>query len=365
MLQSKVRSVLSVNPWIGGRLVSKTLVFPTQPNDKDVDAIVHISSYPEVVRTVAYSDLVTAIAKNHNLSVQTGAKTQNNGSRVTKLVVVRDETVTNNYAIVFSMSHVAADGHDYYKMFNMIAGDGLLQTVNPERIEEYERREDEWTGKGDFKWISGSLGLVKGMLGGLMCGPKSSWMCYEVDNDKVAVKKASTGVTAAIPFVSTNDVLTSHFGHSCGARVLMMVVNMRNRIPVNVTDNNAGCYESCLLLDPENYDDPTKIRACIHAGVPYTRQAASRPLPGVCESSPMALITSWASFKFSLTVEGLEEQLLHLPCMDMPDMMDVALVFKPRKDKLAVLYLAKRCNKDSLTGPDSVLGGALDATLFP
>merc|ERR1712079_39578 len=143
-------------------------------------------------------------------------------------------------------------------------------------------------------------------------------------------------------------------------------MNMRGKIELDITDNHAGCYEGCLLLDPENYKDPAQIRACINGGVPYTRQTASQALPWLFASCPMAFITSWASFPWELSPEiGVSRQLLHMPCMDMPDMMDVAVVFKPLPDRLAVLYLAKRATPEDLLGEGSVLGASVDLGLFP
>jgi hypothetical protein len=168
-------------------------------------------------------------------------------------------------------------------------------------------------------------------------------------------------------FVSTNDVVTSHFCTASAARMTMMVVNMRGKIDLPITDDHAGCYEGCLLLDEPNYSAPERIRSCLKAGVPFTRQAAdTRPLPGLCGSCPMAFITSWASFPWELSLGGECdcEQVLHLPCMAMPDMMDVAVVFKPQPGKLAVLYMAKRC-KGKLLGNDSVLGRPVAPSIFP
>jgi hypothetical protein len=146
----------------------------------------------------------------------------------------------------------------------------------------------------------------------------------------------------------------------------MMVINMRDKIAVDVTDANAGCYEGCLLLDPANYKTPTQIRKCLNAGAPYTRQTPSPPLPGCCSKCPMAFITSWASFDFDLSLEGISKQVLHLPCMAMPDVMDVAIVFKPQPGTLGMLYLAKRAKPEKLLGEDTVLKpGSVDNGIFP
>ena len=154
----------------------------------------------------------------------------------------------------------------------------------------------------------------------------------------------------------------------------MMVLNMRGKISLPISDAHAGCYEGCLLLDPNNSNEPSKVRACLRpAGAeldgrkePYTRQEPDTPpLPGACGSCPMAFITSWASFPFELALDGIEQQTLHLPCMAMPDMMDVAVVFKSKPGTLAVLYMAKRATPAALTAEDTVLGATVDEGLFP
>ena len=52
--------------------------------------------------------------------------------------------------------------------------------------------------------------------------------------------------------------------------------------------------------------------------------------------------------------------------MAMPDMMDVALVFRPVPGKIAVIYLAKRASPQSLTATDTtILGASIDDCIFP
>lgn len=140
-----------------------------------------------------------------------------------------------------------------------------------------------------------------------------------VSEAKVAEAKARAAAGGEVKFVSTNDVITSHFCNATRARVAMMVVNMRGKISLDIGDRHAGCYEGCLLLDAANYSTPASVRKCLAAGAPYTRATPSPPLPGACgEPCPMALITSWASFPFAgVSVDGVASQDLHLPCLSM------------------------------------------------
>ncbi|GMI35224.1 hypothetical protein TeGR_g12281 [Tetraparma gracilis] len=335
-LKAKTLEVLTANPWIGGTFdKKKDLVFSSSPTSEDCDFIVSICKNAKVNRALPYPRLVAAVAKDASMSVGTGGALRSSGARITKLVVVEPEAAGGEFAIVFSMSHAAADGHDYYRIFNMICSTDPVDSLTPVRVAEYERRESEWTGKKDFDFLT-SGGLIKGMLSGLLFGPKAAWACYKVDASKVEAAKAASVRGAAnlgakgVEFVSTNDVLTSHFCRATQARLCMMVVNFRDKTDLDISDKNAGCYEGCLLLDKENYADPACIRASLSAGLPYTRQIPSPPLPGFCGSCPMAFITSWANGAVAggrfnaANVDGVTAQALHLPCMDMPDMMDVS-----------------------------------------
>ena len=258
-LRAKALPVLQANPWIAGRFVKKALVFANTCTEDDVNEIVTICKHASVHRNQPYPKLVAAVAKNNALSVGKGKVVQKKNARVTKLVVVEPEAPGGEFSIVFSMSHAAADGADYYRIFNMICGTDPVVAMDPTRNVEWETRESDWIGKVDHKWLGGGGGLVKGMLVGACCGPKASWCCYKVDAAKVdAAKKASVATAdkigaKGVEYVSTNDVLTSHFGRACAARVIMMVINMRGKTDLPVTKDHAGCYETCLLLDPENY----------------------------------------------------------------------------------------------------------------
>ena len=366
-LKTRLKAVVAANLWIAGQFVNKKLVYPKEAYLEVLDEILVKTKKP-ISRSMEYKALVKATGGDAMLSVQSGGKVQKTGARVTRMCVVELEgSKDGEFALVFSMSHVAADGHNYYKIYNMLAGNAPVESMTPARVHEYETREPEWTGKKDFAWLSGG-GLIKGMLMGMLFGPKSSWCCYYVDESRVADEKAkaSSGLQE-VPYVSTNDILTSHFCKAAKARVGMMVVNFRNKISLELTDSHAGCYEGCLLLDPTNYETPQAVRKCLLGGVPYTRRTPSKKLPSLFgESCPMALITSWASFPFELTLEGVDQQILHLPCMAMPDMMDVCIAFKPQPGRLGMLYLAKRAKPKALTDPKTtVLGQAVDSTIFP
>ena len=263
VLRPKLRVVLDANPWIAGTLVldskgKKVFVHPATGSDTLVEEMLSLQYCAGIHRKARYEDIVKMTGGNPLLTVQNGSKILKSGSRVTKLVVVVESAESTpssgsnssrEFAIIFSMSHVIADGHDYYKIFNMIGGTAAIETLEPKRVAAYEEREAEWTGPTDFGWLT-SLGLIKGMLSGLLFGPKAQWCCYMVDDVKVNEAK-DKGKQGGVSFVSTNDIITSHFSNATKARVVLMVVNFRGKINLPITDQHAGCYEGCLLLDAQ------------------------------------------------------------------------------------------------------------------
>ena len=86
-----------------------------------------------VSRQTPYAALVKAIA-SPMLSVQGGSAMQKAGSRVTKAVVVEPAEAGGEFALIFSMSHVAADGHDYYRILNMLAGNAPVEALSAARV---------------------------------------------------------------------------------------------------------------------------------------------------------------------------------------------------------------------------------------
>jgi len=125
-LKPRLRAVIDANPWIAGKLVAKKLVQPATSSDAIVNEMLLLSKCAAVSRSTKYPDLVKALA---DLGVAKADTIQKLGRRVTKLVVVAPEVAGGDFALVFSMSHVAADGHNYYRIYNMIAGTAPVEVL--------------------------------------------------------------------------------------------------------------------------------------------------------------------------------------------------------------------------------------------
>ena len=222
-LLPRLRAVIDVNPWIAGRFVAQHLVHPLTGSSELVADILSLQKCAAVTRRQPYSVLNKAVARTSKLSVQTGRLTQWSGRRISKLVVVEPEVAGGEMALIFSMSHSAVDASNYYRIYNMIAGTAPVQAISAVRIPEYDAREREWIGPANFKWLLYSPGLLKGLWSALLFGRRSTCHGYYVDNTKVRAIKSTAAAVGGVPFVSTNDILTSHFCKTAECRVTMMV----------------------------------------------------------------------------------------------------------------------------------------------
>eukprot|EP00658_Telonema_sp_P-2_P085658 TRINITY_DN9808_c0_g1_i1.p1 TRINITY_DN9808_c0_g1~~TRINITY_DN9808_c0_g1_i1.p1 ORF type:complete len:321 (+),score=53.43 TRINITY_DN9808_c0_g1_i1:392-1354(+) len=277
------------------------------------------------------------------------------------LSVVPDTTRPGDtFAVVFSLSHVIADGFTYYHMLSMLSHGSTLVAASATRKHDIVPRSSEATGEHESAFLS-SKSLMCNVVGTMLFGRTPFVESYYVDPTRVgAAKSASTGV----PFVSTNDVLVSAFGNTTSCRVLLMPINFRHKLE-NFLDTDAGNYEGALVFGPEDYTDPALIRGTLRSGGPAFRRGPEGPppraLPGCCESLRMTIgmVTNWTFKSFDeMVLEGCQ-QMLHIPhCDESTVPFDVAVVYRPRAGQLAVACFVRSVNGAELKA-GCPLGGSV------
>ena len=190
---------------------------------------------------------------------------------------------------------------------------------------------------------------------------------HRIDPAWIAAEKTNPQELASVPFVSTNDALTSWFFREVKSDTNIMVANFRARQPAiaELTDDQAGNYEANVPYFPGDVETPALIRRsilrpnggfCAHrAGLPVTQ------IPGFWTllRNRTTIITNWASFYQDVTLppdpsEGdtaLRPQL-HLPFME-PDglitsVWNSGIVFCPRAGEVAMLMITRHFDSDTL-----------------
>jgi len=209
--------------------------------------------------------------------------------------------------LAVSLSHTIGDGHTFYKLYGALLGDAI-PALTVTRQQETTRQQEEHFGKDESK-VMASLGVIgtaiRGLLGKLVLGywRPQHWTTvakvYRIDPQKIAHLKtaASEQGTADgdddVPFVSTNDIISSWMLKNCPNGIVAM--NMRGRLDGH-NDDMAGNYENCLYLRQADCATPALIRRAVSTGKraitvddPYSNWELS-------SGSLLGVVTNWASF---------------------------------------------------------------------
>ena len=192
--------------------------------------------------------------------------------------------------------------------------------------------------------------------------------CYEVDAGWIEAEKAAHAPTAEVPFVSTNDVITSWFLRRGGYDYALMTVNMRPYID-GLTAAHAGNYIQTVNYFPEMFATPAGIRLPLNNKL---RAPRYDEVPTAAERFRlrMASITSWTSFSDDFSSLPGCARSMHVPFRNprtgvlqtAGGWMDSALIFRPTPTTAAIMIL----DRSHETSEESVLADpAIRRPLFP
>jgi len=161
----------------------------------------------------------------------------------------------------------------------------------------------------------------------------------EIRTDEVMERvKKEMADQAGLPFVSTNDVLTSACFKAMGTSLGMMAVNARGRSP-GLHDDLAGNYEGTIFYMPADYETPGLIRASLASCRRAASPATDLTSPEDLAAGSIGLVTNWAGFGQELRLPGAT-QLVHMPTPMPPNYrlpyQGAAVIFAPSNQTCAV-----------------------------
>jgi len=184
----------------------------------------------------------------------------------------------------------------------------------------------------------------------------------------LAEEKVRSSREAQVPFVSSNDALTSWFFRETGSDVNIMVANFRSRQPaiLDLSDAHVGNYEANVPYFQGDIETPTLIRQSIRdADGAFRAKRAGSPvteIPGALKllRNRISIVTNWASFYCDVHLqndgqvngESALRPKLHFPIME-PDgfitsVWNNAIIFRPRAGDLAMLMITRRFDNEML-----------------
>jgi hypothetical protein len=337
-IKERVVKLVRKNPWLSGTLSRPqgrvALSYPEDESNLRVSFALHED--PCVRSDVPYSVLFQSVAK---FSVETGAKCLATKSPLFKVTVI--ESSPSEFAVVFSISHVIADGYTFYCLYGMLNADTEIRALQVKRDHKFKMKLDTAAaGYDTFPWIF-TFGVTVNILKTLVFGSAPQVKARYIDNAAVTEEKAKIASKLENGlFVSSNDVITSWYFRSCRADVGIMAMNFRNRLD-GITGRLAGNYEGLMAYQRQDFESPEYIRRSLEP--PYRRNR-SGALPGTLSSvfSRISVLSSWVTFYTDLTFEGAE-QTLHVPCLDDKFIAfeNIGIIFCPKKGSYAILNFGR------------------------
>lgn len=362
LLHKRLAALLKVNPWLNGRL-EKTkspqqllLTYSRDFNEESVASEIMISNPPGLMlsQNQSYEELCKKVSA---CIVNKGHALLKNQEALIKLSLVPVlENSNDRFALIFSVSHIIADGYTFYALLNSLFNNSEPPILEPARELEASKKIPWAVGEKEYNYIF-SVKYFLNTIRGFLFGKTKEIIIHYVDTNKINEKKSevtqdsvlsSQDAIAPNAFISTNDILTSGFIQAVGSRLCLCAINLRNRIN-GIGFHHAGNYEAVLLFDYETGKTSQGIRKTLTDGSPFKPTVV--PLPGLWEGifCRMALITNWATFTGDLTLPDCK-QILHLPLYPTPDKVpfDCAIVFEPNPGQTAMIVFAKRVNPERI-----------------
>ena len=367
-IKQRAARVVEANPWLVGRLIrdkredkNVQLFFPQNASSKElVDLMFHPSPASiQVGSNMPYKQLYQA---SESAVIKKGIKSINQTDVVSRLTIVPDRDNEQGFALIFSISHIAADGYTYYKIFNSLFSENPIETLQPKRHLQADKAIRTAVGAKQYDYLF-SPSFILNAIKGALFGQKAKCFAYYLDSDKIAdVKSKVIKKNSKINFVSTNDIITSSFIRATQARLSMTAINLRSRVD-SISPQDAGNYEAALLFDHKVGASPEGIRETILNGPNF--EPTIEPLPNFFKglTCNVCIVTNWAGFTGNLFIQDCEQQL-HLP-LHATNLMpfDCAIIFEAKPGQLAMLVFAKRIGNDTLKSSCEV-GQSVSTKIF-
>ena len=353
-ITARVQAVLAANPWLAGRLHSKSqLVVPEAPTTEN-----HLSFVTnEALRSDQTLSAIDAIVGP--LLAPSGEAALS--APLWHVTVV--ESAAQSFAMVISLSHVLADGYTYYSIYSQLGEteSGAEGDDEPASSPLVARRLDDFgmmlnfaTAKRKDEWPRQPRQTGRPAEGPL---PRGAWLFSAewIAAEKRRALESDGG--GGVDFVSTNDVVCSWIFRSGAYDVGIVSSNLRGRMS-GLKPSHAGNYEAGLQLDKTEFETPAAMRRAV-AQLAIPKLKAGPPPDGYAYAR--AIVTTSTSHFRPLLLPGCT-QTLHLPIKILPPGgPDTFILFRPNPNELAVL----QANPTACFSPAACCGDAAGPVARP
>lgn len=383
--EQRVNAIFKKNPWLASRLktsseCSLSLEVSSDLTMKPYFEIVHIDDIIGTGETGALLQSVYEIPLKPALSdlfAKQGFKCIDNSEPLFKIRLCIGND--NTFVLLLSMSHIIGDGATIYRIYQMLSSDEDIVALNPVRVPSFEEISLSASTILGSSWLperqetEGDLiralaeseamcttpnsrlltGLAKSVTSpdGVERTSSYSEGVYKVDMNWVSNRKEKHVATQNVPWISTNDILSSWFMSSNEPSVGLVAVNTRNHID-QLTPDHVGNYQVGVAFTKKEYSSPESFRYSL------SQFPNNRKWTGKTEQvDSITLISNWSSFYTHINIGDNCHQIVHFPLLppelSSPVLIDSTMViFYSNKGELAIGIGTNRL--DRLLGSDVI-----------
>ena len=393
-LRHQLAMMLEKNPWLTSRIVKKSTedrvvalayskTFEPEPTI-DQHFTVYAPGDVNFALDMPYEELVNVLLPVQCVRSKPATDDDEPLFKVAVIPIEAEDAIDNSrtplqqamtlpgFALVVSMNHTLGDGHTYYKLYGMLSADTDVEVLNPVRVAGFEEAKTEVVGEKEnamFTSAGVALGILGAYLGTKLFRRRPQNVCvHQIDPDWVAQQKAKAKQESQVPFVSSNDFISSWFFREMKSDMNIMLANFRSRKPaiLDLNEQHVGNYEANVPYFQGDVESPALIRKSIrNIDGGFRARRAGSPATEIPKfftlvRSKSALITNWVTFYRDVVLqddgEGKDYRVynpeLHFPILEtdgiITSVWDNGIIFRPRADELGILMITRRFNSETL-----------------
>lgn len=323
-LKSRIRAVLSQNPWLSGRLFASgdgtfSLWAPySSGDDQSIAECFHHIEVDDIEKVAQFPPRDVLAPKGK------GCNWESVLWKVT-LCTQRGVSYPKKCALIASMCHALGDGATFFNVLNMLSESGTgVQSLSPDRIHSDDMAAHDQglprKMRQEMMNVSRSISGIKGfkrILSKMLHKAKAlvvfdtSIATQQLNMASIALRKKEVSTR-----VSTNDVITSNLLRNEIPDLALMQINLRHRL-AGLEANLAGNYIVSLILLPSDFATPEGVRRALDNALSPSMEARKLTFaPGRGGGCVAMCITNWTTFFHEITFPGyyfLRQEIPALP----------------------------------------------------
>jgi hypothetical protein len=371
--KGQILKIMQANPWLGGRLV-KTIL----PGKKGKEVALKYSktfdttTFPGYFQELYFSedtinekstanDIIRVIGSRF---CESGKSCTNKDELLFKVTVVKifnekkahpgSEPKVIKSGLLYSLSHVIADGFTFYRLYQMFDGKQPVEPLIVQRdIHHMERINIKRT--PIYQQLPSISIILVTVFRMIFCSSRPKCKIFKIQAEELNKLKENCGeelqtisqkivqssssstepaITKERVVVSTNDVITSWFLRKTKVSFGFLTINFRIRFP-ELTKDHAGNYEGFIVFSPKDYNDPLMIRKALLNNYSAPNTCMPQTYQELFNFHP-ALVTNWSSFYSHLEFTDAKH-LHHMPVLTMDrGFNNYCVIFRPDQGHLSI-----------------------------